>query len=448
MSDYLKNKKVIFPAIGLFLVIITIGAYLAVVKNIACSVGLNGKEILIADNAEQVKANIDKICAGEQKKVGSKVSLANKLTYRTVIVNESEVVEPEEIPALLEKSLDLKAQAVAIVIDGKPVVYVTNQMTAKKLLQDIKNKYALIGEKEKIQSINYVEKINLKNVQVASARILPYKEALAYLTTGNTNPQYYEVKEGDTLWWIARNHDMHVKDIMAGNNLKGEKLDLGQKLVLTSSRPFVNVVATVQGTKVEVIPFTTRVTINKAWKYTIKEKQAGKDGEKKVTYVETRRNGSITQHKVVSEIVTKKPVDRVVMRGTKREVTVASSRSGSFIGGLIWPIFGTITTRFSGHHTGIDIDLETGDGIRAAAAGTVTFAGRDGGYGLMVTINHGNGLSTRYAHCSKLLVSQGQKVSRGQTIAKGGSTGHSTGSHLHFEVLKSGSFGNPLRYLN
>ena len=129
---------------------------------------------------------------------------------------------------------------------------------------------------------------------------------------------------------------------------------------------------------------------------------------------------------------------------------MVASRGGSVVGSgnLSWPINGSITQYFKGSaHTGIDIAGSTGAPIRAADSGIVTFAGYQGGYGKFVIINHGNGLVTRYAHCSSINVSPGESVTRGATIATRGSTGRSTGPHLHFEVLVNGSFANPMSYL-
>ena len=99
------------------------------------------------------------------------------------------------------------------------------------------------------------------------------------------------------------------------------------------------------------------------------------------------------------------------------------------------------------YHTGIDIAAPAGTPIGAAAAGKVVFAGRNGGYGNMVIIEHADGTLTRYGHAEKLLVKEGDVVDSGQAIALVGSTGHSTGPHLHFEVKKNGQFVNPLTVL-
>jgi murein DD-endopeptidase MepM/ murein hydrolase activator NlpD len=100
------------------------------------------------------------------------------------------------------------------------------------------------------------------------------------------------------------------------------------------------------------------------------------------------------------------------------------------------------------HHAGIDIDANTGDPVSAAAEGVVSFSGVKGGYGNVIEIDHGNGYSTLYAHNSALLVKVGDVVRSGQQIAKVGSTGRSTGSHLHFEVKLNGQQVNPRQYLD
>jgi murein DD-endopeptidase MepM/ murein hydrolase activator NlpD len=120
---------------------------------------------------------------------------------------------------------------------------------------------------------------------------------------------------------------------------------------------------------------------------------------------------------------------------------------------LIWPAQGTFTSgygwRWGRMHRGIDIANNVGTPIVAAARGRVSFAGwHEGGYGYFVEITHEDGSRTRYGHNSNLLVREGQQVDQGQVISQMGSTGRSTGPHLHFEVLPSGEGAmNPLQFL-
>jgi murein DD-endopeptidase MepM/ murein hydrolase activator NlpD len=104
-------------------------------------------------------------------------------------------------------------------------------------------------------------------------------------------------------------------------------------------------------------------------------------------------------------------------------------------------------TGFSAVHKGVDFAGPEGTVVSSVAAGLVTFSGERAGFGQMVEINHGNGLATRYCHNEKLLVKQGDMVRKGQDVSLMGSTGHSTGPHLHFEVLKNGTQVDPLRFI-
>lgn len=150
----------------------------------------------------------------------------------------------------------------------------------------------------------------------------------------------------------------------------------------------------------------------------------------------------------VSALYEEKKSVKPAYTGTNNSSTYIASLEISFVE----PVQGMLTSGFGvrrrDNHKGLDIANSMGTPIRAAAAGTVTYAQyNSGGYGNLVIISHGNGVQTYYGHCSKLYVTQGQTVSQGEVISAMGSTGISTGSHLHWEVRINGVAQNPRNYL-
>ena len=153
-----------------------------------------------------------------------------------------------------------------------------------------------------------------------------------------------------------------------------------------------------------------------------------------------------------SSSTTKRTTSTKTSKGKTTKKTTSTSLNGVKL--TVKPVSGIITSRFgsresirSSGHSGLDIATKKGTNIKAAAGGTVLFAGYSGAYGNVVKISHGSGIKTYYAHCSKLYVKTGDTVSAGDVSAAVGSTGRSTGNHLHFEVVKNGVSVNPQNYL-
>ena len=134
-------------------------------------------------------------------------------------------------------------------------------------------------------------------------------------------------------------------------------------------------------------------------------------------------------------------MDQVVIVGTKPKP--AAGPTGNFKS----PLRGALSTRFTGGHRAIDIPAPTGTPMYASDGGTVIYAGMSGSYGNHIKIRHNNGFVTLYAHLSSIGVKYGEQVFQGQEIGKVGSTGRSTGPHLHFEIIKNGVQVNPEAYL-
>jgi len=196
----------------------------------------------------------------------------------------------------------------------------------------------------------------------------------------------YTVKKGDTLAKIAKTYNIEVEKILSCNNL-GNSLGVGKKIVLPGAKK-------ISGTSV-----ATRATTN------------------------------YTGLSVIKDLI-KSPA--IKTSGNK----------------MSWPTDGhRMTQYFSWRHPGVDIANKSGTPLYAADSGTVEFAGWATGYGYSVVINHGGGKKTRYGHASKLFVSVGDEVEKGENIAAMGSTGWSTGPHIHFEVIINGKKYNPLNYI-
>ncbi len=176
--------------------------------------------------------------------------------------------------------------------------------------------------------------------------------------------------------------------------------------------------------------------------------QEGMDGETVCATITVYENGIEKNTRRVKSTVITEPVTEVIAVG---------SATYDSTGSYIWPADGRTVNSYFGYrnvsvgnsnHSGLDIGGHTGDPIYAADGGEVVFSGYSGGYGNVVKLCHDDGTVTIYAHCSELLVSEGERVYQGQQIGKIGATGTATGSHLHFEVVVDGKSRDPLDYIS
>jgi murein DD-endopeptidase MepM/ murein hydrolase activator NlpD len=436
------RDKLPMAAVALLIVAVFLVWFFGV-QTSAYAVHINGEEKFFVKSAqefESVKAQIEE---KYQKKYDCEMKVTDEIKISKVRVNKGKIISEKELAEALFKELEIKAPAASIVVDGKVIANVKNKATAEQILKQIKQANTIVAEGEELLECKFVEKVAIKDTMVEPDDLLSQKDAYTLIVTGCADPQKYIVEEGDNLWLIARRNDMYVDDIVKANNLKTENLSLGQELILVKSKPYINVASVVKGEKVERIPYETEVITDKSSPYSVRVRQNGQDGEKHIAYKAKLINGILKEREITKEDITKKPVNKVIVKGT--QVMQVASRGGG--GSLMWPLYGSISQYYRGGHSGIDIAVSSGTPIKAADGGYVTFAGWQGGYGKFVIVNHGNGIVTRYAHCSSLAVSSGQRVSAGQVIAYSGSTGRSTGPHLHFEVMVNGGFRNPLSYL-
>ncbi len=445
MKKYLQEKKQLaWMTPVLFAAAVFLLMWFSSAKVSAYVLVVDGQEKFAVKSTGEVEQLLKQIERDEEKKYNQDLEICNRLDFKRGFVSNNSIVAAEQLEQELKKIVTFKTTAAAILANGKTVAYIQNKEQAEELLEKLKAEYSQVEEGEKLLSVSFAEDVQVKEVNVLAEDVLAAKEAYDLITTGTKTPEKYTVEEGDCLWLIARENDMYVEDIVQANRLKTEKLSPGQELVLVKSKPYINVVAQVEGEKTEKIPYNTKVVVDNSSYTKIRIKQAGRDGEKHIAYVATKINGIITEREIKEEKILKEAIDRILVKGS--EVVQVASRGEA--GTLEWPVYGIITQYFKGsNHTGLDIGASLGAPIRAAESGYVTYAGWLGGYGNIIAVDHGNGMVTRYAHCSSLTASVGQKVAKGEIIAKIGNTGRSTGPHLHFEVIVYGSFKNPLSYL-
>ncbi|TSC87998.1 MAG: Lipoprotein [Microgenomates group bacterium Gr01-1014_5] len=242
----------------------------------------------------------------------------------------------------------------------------------------------------------------------------------------------YEVQDGDTISTIAEKFGVSVETILWQNKLtKTSKLKSGQKIQVLPVTGVLHKVAKGE-------------TIYSIAKKLDAEPQAIVDFPFNTFVNDETFALAVGQELVIPDgtMPEERPVTSLARRQTPNAGAVAAS--GSFA----WPVQGTFTQGFSWYHKGIDIANRAAPDILAADSGTIVNASASaGGYGILVIIDHGNGYQTLYAHLSQLYVGVGQTVRRGDALGKMGSTGRSTGTHLHFEILTGGGKINPLEAL-
>ncbi len=436
MQYVLNNKSFILHALlGLFLIILI---WCFGIKTPAYAVYVDGQQEFITDKASDVTDALNQLRNEENQ---------SRVICKRIFASRSQLLPADQVALTVKLALLPRVDGASIVVNDQPVVYLENRAVAEAILEQLKADNSPLAPGETLLSVDFMENVQITEEKIPAAKVVSAQDALTLINLGTDTPKIYKVQPGDSLWSIARKNDMYVSDLTQANHIQEDAiLALDQAIILNEPQPLISVVAKVQGSGDVVIPYETK-TITDNSVNGVKVKTEGQNGTKYVAYTATKINGEMESKDVSEEKVLKEAVTKVVVQGGRASYQVASRGSGTALGRLIWPITGSITQGYSSRHTGIDIAGSSGSPIVAADGGVVSFAGWQGGYGNFVAINHGNGLVTRYGHCSKLLVSSGQRVSQGQTIALRGSTGHSTGPHLHFEVLQNGSFRNPLSYL-
>ncbi|GIO28241.1 peptidoglycan DD-metalloendopeptidase family protein [Ornithinibacillus bavariensis] len=441
---------------------------------------VNGEHIGLVSDASVVEeviqsklAKADKSYEDADLAIAENVKLVPELVFNPTYNNTT-------ISNYLESNLTVKAKAVELKIGNDVVGYFDSKEAAEKVIEDYKLKYVDAETLAKVEAAKSTNKesdvpqnaeapsksadlavgestildvtlskdVSFSDKKVDPNTILTVADGLKLLEKGTLKEEKHTVKEGEVLGSIASKYNLSLASLLKLNpSIKEDTLiQIGQELNVTELKPFVDVIVKKEEKKEETIAFETEIKESKELlKGDEKVTQEGSDGEKVVHYTVEIRNGKVSDRKVLDEKTIKEPVNKVVVKGTK---VIPSRGTGTFK----WPTSGGYISshvgyRWGAYHKGLDIAGPSNRTITAADNGTVVFAGYQGSYGNKIEINHNNGMKTVYAHLASINVSVGQTVQQGQQIGIMGSTGNSTGIHLHFEVYKNGALQNPLSYL-
>lgn len=291
--------------------------------------------------------------------------------------------------------------------------------------------------------IDFAEDVEIVETYVSASQINGLDEAIELVTKEKEENKIYEVVAGDTLSGISTQFGLTLAELLAINADFSEEayIQIGDRINVTVPEPELSVVVNNQETYQETYNLPIEYVKNDS-KYTTYSNvlNQGSEGYREVVADITYVNGLETSRAIISENVTKQPTAKVVEVGTITPPTFIKPLSG----GTFTSGFGARWGRF---HYGLDWSCSTGTAIVASCGGTVVQAGWYGSYGYCVTISHGNGIQTRYAHLSKVLVNVGSYVQQGNLVGRSGNTGNSTGPHLHFEIVVNGARVNPFTYL-
>lgn len=425
---------------------IVVGAILYYnIKNTGYTVNYDGKFLGYVRDKQEVSDVILSVEEGLKAEDPS-IVLDNELTFERVLVNSEKLTAPSTIGEEIKSDLYEEFTTYAIYVNGVEKAVVATEDDAKKAIEGAKKYF---GDQEakkgsEVLAVAIKDDIKVESKISGVSGKMSVQAAVNSLAGIKPETKTNIVRVESKIKIASRSGDLGAGEMAAAvsedetNTLK----PVETKSVPENTAP-LNVEITSNVTDTEKIAFDTQYTSdNSLFKGQTKVVKDGEYGIKKIVSRVTKLNGREVSREVVDTQVEKQPVTQVVAKGTKNIVG-----SGSFS----WPASGHVTYGFGyradGFHSGMDICAPQGTPIYASDGGTVIQAGWYYGYGNLVIIDHGNGFTTYYGHCSAIYVNKGDSVARGQKIAAIGHTGDASANHVHFEIRVNGAAKNPAVYL-
>lgn len=344
---------------------------------------------------------------------------------------------------------DIEVEAFAVYDGAKAVAIVKSSEDAENLLNQTKEALSTPDKGMTLVSSEFTNPLDIRPVNVLLSSVQSNEAAQKQMIKGGDMETFHIVEDGETAESIAAEFGVETIDIYdEDNEAPVEEMETGDRVCIRSSVDPVSVKMVEEGRLKEVIEYKTiKEESDEYYKGDTYVKQEGVDQVQIFEGRITKIAGEVTDRKETADPeIIKKGQDKIILVGTAERPKTAPT------GTFAMPIKSyVVTSEFGGRwgrmHTGMDLGASTGTPIYATDGGKVIRASYYSGYGLCVDIDHGNNTVSRYAHCSRVLVSAGDMVYQGQEIAKVGNTGNSFGSHLHFEVIINGTAQNPRKFI-
>ena len=414
----------------------------------------NGKVLGYVKNQEEVTDVLD--VAGKQLTTNSSTVadvkfVANQnVTFNPVDGRGKSTDDSDTVVNKLIYMTDIETEAYAVYDGDKVVAIVKDQDDADTLLLQTKENLSVPDKGMELVSSEFTNDLSVKPVNVLLGSVQSNAAATKQMTYGGEMNTYHIVEEGETVESLASDFGVEVFDVYNEENKEPvSEIAQGDRVCIRSKVDPVSVKMVEKGKLKEVIEYETiKKETDEYYKGDTYLEQEGQDGVQIFEGVITKISGEVTDRKETAEtVILKEKKDKIILVGTAERPKTAAT--GTFIVPLDHYV---ITSEWGGRwgrmHEGMDLAAGTGTPIHASDGGRIIKANYWSGHGLCVEIDHGNGVITRYSHCSAVFVSIGDLVYQGQHIANVGNTGHSFGSHCHFEVRVNGVSQNPRNYIN
>ena len=448
LIDLAQYRKIIIRDC-IIVLLVGVGVVAVFASAVDYEYAYNGRTLGIVREQRDVLEILEMVSEELSLEYGSSIVIdpETDITFNPVISYGKDIDDADTVLKRFTYMGDIQAQAYGIVVDGERVATVESEKIANEVLESIKEIYTK-GKEDKYEYVGFAEDVKIEAYNTPLANVSSKSAALKKIKSGGQQEVTYTVKAGDTLYGICDKLDVSLKELKKMNPKITETMTLhiGDKFVTQQEIPLI----TVETIGVSVFAEATdyKTVTKKSNNYYEGETvviQAGKKGKVRVTARLTKQNGKTVAREDLSVETIKEPVNKVVVKGTKP--VPPKKGTGTFRKPVNAGVYAGYGMRWGRMHYGLDYAAPTGTPIYAADGGTVVSAGWSGAYGYTIVIDHGANKKTLYAHCSRLFVSAGTKVYKGQHIAAVGSTGRSTGPHCHFEIFINGANVNPSYYV-